>query len=163
MKHRNLNPLLGLFFEEGSSRERARLRRHADSCEACAAYLGSLQHIDECLKAWPGSEPPPGVWERITACVAFSQPVPAPQKPETVKPVFEIILAILFLAGALFIAQWKLQTLAVWETLKNLWVIQVLGAFGFTLALFFSVGSMIVLALAPIFYFRFQRLREAHA
>jgi hypothetical protein len=158
MNHENKNPLLGLYFHEEAEKTEKKIRKHVLTCQSCQDYLQTLEKTGQFLKSWPDEKPDPQSFERILARIPERRKKMKPRADSfSFLPVAGIASAIAFIVLVLRLVQPAITRLPLWEALQKSWLVQAIGSFGVSIALFFALGTFAVLSLAPFFYLSTQK------
>jgi hypothetical protein len=153
----NKNHLLDFFFGEVAGRERAKIRSHVQLCPQCRKYLSSLEHTRDRLHQWPDEKPRPDTLDQIMRNIPETKIKQAETKPAFhLVPLLSIPLVALSILITISLVKNSLVRLPIWQTLKNIWVVQQLGLFGMTAILFLLAGILITLLVTPILIFESQ-------
>jgi len=151
MFHPNKNKLLTLFYHEGTKREEKKIRDHVRACESCQQYLETLGQISNALGRWRDEQPSPETLDFIMARISIAPLKSARSQPIiATKPMVQIAFAIGLILSLIYLIQYKIEVLPIWQSLEQWWFIEAIGSFGVALILFFCLGTFITLALAPI-------------
>jgi predicted anti-sigma-YlaC factor YlaD len=158
LDHENKNPILNLYFHEGTRREERRIENHLRQCSDCRGYLESLENIDRMLTVWKDESPHPDTFQNILK--RLPSRIPAARSVRTAVsfiPIIEIAAALIVILTGLYGLQSLFHRLPVWKVLEQNWIIQSLGSFGVTIALFFASGTFVTFCLAPILLLESRR------
>jgi predicted anti-sigma-YlaC factor YlaD len=149
--HENRNPILNLYFHEGTSGEERRTARHIRSCPQCRDYQETLARVDGLLSAWEDEIPAPDTLEQVLNRLPSERPKAKPARASiSFVPIFEIAAVLVMILAGLFGLQSLIYRLPLWKVLEQNWIVQSLGSFGVTVILFFVLGTFITLCLAPV-------------
>lgn len=152
--HENKDTLLSLFYQEASPPEEQRARQHLAACEDCREYMQALSRMNLALSQWPDEKPLSGTFDKILANIPPEQPRAIYVRPAiSARPIFNIAFALIAILLLIYFVQSQINTLPIWQSLAQWWIVQTLGSFGFVALAFFGIATFITLSLAPILYF----------
>lgn len=158
MYRENKNRLLDLYFHEGTKWKNKRTRNHVLKCLECKDYLKGLEETDVVLKKWNDEPPNPKTLELIIEMVPEKKVQVSPSKLELpLKPFVQIFGSVVFIILFNLLIQTRITLLPIWESIENIWLVQILGNFGVITLLFFAIASFITLSLTPVFLLRAER------
>ena len=147
----NKNRLLTLYFHEGTRREEQEIQKHVNGCRDCRDYLLKLDQTNQTLRQWKNESPLPNTLDLIMANIPAKQMKPAVARPAvSVIPLLTILFSIVAILGILFLVHDKVTLLPFWETLKEWWPVRFFGSFGAATILFFLLGILVTLSVAPV-------------
>jgi len=160
MSHPNKNELAAFFYKEISIQRGKAVQRHLLTCPECRYYVAVLSRTAELLTSLPVESPAANSFEKIMSSIPKNRPQPSRVKSIIpVWPIFEFTIAIIMIIASIILFQNRLTETVIWNTLQQTWVIKTIGSYGFTAVIFFSIGSFITLALAPILYFESLKIK----
>lgn len=154
MPHENKDELLRLFYREAAPPEEQKMREHLAGCDDCREYMRFLQQMNGALSRWQDETPLPNTFDKILSGIPPEYSKAVYVKPvSAARPIFQIVFALISILLLIYFVQSQVSTLPLWQSLAQWRVVQTLGSFGFVTLVFFSFGTFITLALAPILYF----------
>jgi len=153
--HPHPNDLLAFQGGEASGAEQRRIEEHVSACGECRAYVTLLEETASSLDDWPEEDPPAGGLERVMAKVRSAQPA-HPRRSDWLWPVLASLLGVM--AGSLVIYATGAQLLRLPAVVQSPLLAPVAAFSGFGLAalVFFGIGSVVTLALAPMLLLEMQ-------
>lgn len=132
MKHPGAGELLELHFGELHEAGRKAAEAHVRECAACAGFLAELRSVDAALAAGPDDAPPADGLTRVLARIEAVRPA-RERRAHWVGAALPSALALL--AGSVAVHQGGLVAALV----------------------FFALGSIVTLAIAPVLILESQR------
>lgn len=167
MFHPNKNKILALYSNEISGREKKKLQAHLQTCKNCAAYLETLNRIEQTLALYADEEPEPNTINPVRAKIIANsnRTVQVFEKPEVaVAPILQIAFSVGALFSLFYFLHDKLQLLPFWQTIEHFRIVQTIGSFGVLLVLFFCISSFLTLAFTPILILeKLNNLKNSYA
>lgn len=149
----NKNRIIEFYFSEDDDKSYDELKDHINSCPECIEYLDSIKKCECSLDKLTEAEPLPDTFEMILDKIyEVPQVKPARFKVKSVNPVIFLATIIVLILSLIFVVQVNIQSLELWKYLKNSWIVETFGSYGFVAILFFCAGSFITLSIAPILY-----------
>lgn len=141
--HPHPNELLAFVLAEEGEAGRRGVEEHLTACAGCRAEVGRLTETLSTLEAWPEEEPPAGGLARVLTTVHDAAPL-TPRRDDWLWPVVASLVGVvsgslvIYAAGMLLFARPSFS--------------------GFSLAalVFFGIGSLVTLALAPMLLLELQ-------
>ena len=169
MSHENKNPLLTLYYGEGSEREREKIRAHVASCNDCQEYMRFLKKADIALGYAEDERPPADTLEIVMTNIASAgSPAAATREVQSthgksavaVQPFLRILFSICAIIGLLSFITAKFNASELWRSLAQYQPLQSIGSFGVVCICFFLFGTFFSLAIFPTLYFNAQKMRD---
>ena len=153
MNHENRNRLLAYHHGELNPRLRRKTASHIRNCPSCRASIEEIEDVESRLRGWPEESPLPGTFARITALLPVERSESVPKTAAVpAGPIFEIMFAFSVLLGLVFFLRSRLEFLPFWESMRDFWLVRVIGSFGVSLTIFLLAGAFVSLAMAPVLY-----------
>lgn len=148
--HPERNALLACQLGEAGETERRSVEAHVAGCEECRAYVRVLANTVAVLGGWADEEPPVDGLDRVLAVVGRAQPV-APHAPqgEWLRTVLLSLAGVLTGALVIYLAGAQLVTPSGAQA-AHFGPFSALSGFGLAALVFFSAGSLVTLAVAPM-------------
>lgn len=161
--HENKNPILDLYFHEGTHGEERRTERHVRHCPQCRDYQETLARVDGFLTTWADEAPASDTLEHILQRLPAERPMLKSDRTRiSFLPILEIAAVLVMILAGLYGLQSLLHRLPLWKVLEQNWVVQSLGSFGVTVILFFVLGTFITLCLSPVLLMEAPKKRVVH-
>jgi len=153
MCHKNKNEILHYYYNLTEPKNRMRIKKHIYECGECKKYLETLVETGKTLDIIEQKKPLPYTFEKIMNSINEVPQIVQPEKPvfESV-PILKIAVIILFVLLGLYFLQSKIEFLDIWNNIEKSWIVKIYGKYSFIMIMFFSAGSFVTLALAPILY-----------
>lgn len=140
--------LLDLHFGEARGERQPRTAAHLATCPRCQADLRSVEWLERSLAALPEEAPPADGLARVMERVAPGRPR-RPSRAEWLWPLAATVGGVATGAGAIYAAGSRLVAATPAATAPLLEWARVATGFGLATAVFFGIGSLVTLALAP--------------
>jgi predicted anti-sigma-YlaC factor YlaD len=154
------NNLLDLYFLEGDEHKLSKIRAHAENCNNCRYYLGSLKETLDMLDVLEVEEPSEKVFDKIIQEISDSSARQLRQKDRGILiPILEIVLGQILIFITIYFMKIYINSMPVWKTIRENWIMQSLGSTGAAVILILIVGIFIALSLAPILIFESKKYR----
>jgi anti-sigma factor RsiW len=153
--HPHANDLLAFQGGEANATLQHRIEEHLGACGECSAYVALLEDTVSTLEDWAEEDPPAGGLERVMAEVRSVSPA-LPRRSDWLWPVLASLLGVA--AGSLVIYATGTRLVQWLSVLDAPLLVSVHALSGFSLAalVFFGIGSVLTLALAPMLLLEMQ-------
>ena len=153
MCNHNKNDILDYYYNLDDQTKRIKIIKQINECEDCKAYLNLLVTTGENLDQIEDLLPSENTFDLIEQKInEIPQVAPTGKKHTESLPVLKIAVTIIFVLLGLYFLQNQMEILTFWEKIETSWLVKTFGKYSFIFILFFAVGSLITLALAPILY-----------
>ncbi len=147
----NKNLLLDLYFQEISSKEEQKIKKHVEQCSQCRDYLSALEQTNQTLNQWQDQSPLPDTLDLVMEKIPGTLPKPASAKLTlAAAPFIKIVFSIIAVLVVLVFLNQQVTHFTSWETIQDWWFVKLFGSIGVTAVLFFLLGAFITLALSPV-------------
>ena len=152
MKCTKKDKVLLYYFSEVNANEMAEFRAHLDNCAECQIYLGEIKQTMCKLEKLEEIPPPPYILYRVLNSTASSiqQQIQPKTLSNSISTILQIALGQIFLFAIIYILNSSIVVSKFWDTVKNLWPINLIGSYGFSFFIILGIGSLLTLAAAPI-------------
>jgi anti-sigma factor RsiW len=161
-EHPSPTELLDLHFDELRGPRRNRIAMHVSDCPRCRETVESLEWVQRSLATLPEEAPPEDGLARVMESIAHSRPSVRTRAGWTA-PVAASFGGVGAGVGVIYAAGARLLTLPMVAELPLLEPLKVLSSFGLAALVFFSIGSFVTLALAPVLMMESQSHTRALA
>ncbi|MFA8342977.1 MAG: hypothetical protein ACEPO8_08425 [Rhodothermaceae bacterium] len=153
MCHNNKNEILDYYYNLDEPKNRAKVKKHIETCSECKEYLNDLIETGKTLDMIKPEKPLPDTFETILSSINEVPQIakPAARTMDSV-PILKIAITILFVLLGLYFLQSKMEFLDIWNSIEKSWLVKTFGKYSFIIVAFFSMGSLVTLALAPILF-----------
>jgi anti-sigma factor RsiW len=147
--HPHPDELLTFRDAEADAAARRRIEEHLVACDACRAHVALLEDMVISLADWPEDEPPADGLDRLLGRIRSAAPAPA-RRNEWLGPVLASLTGVA-LGGAVISATGaRLLELSFVGQPALLGPMKAVSGFGLGAVVFFGIGSLVTLALAPV-------------
>ncbi len=149
------NALLAFQGGEAGVVERRAIEEHLKTCSECRTSLALLEDTVTSLQSWAEEDPPADGLERVLAEVRRTRPAAAPRR-DWLWPVLASLLGVA--AGSVIIYGTGVR-LFQWLRVVDLRLLAPVGplsGFGLAALVFFGIGSLFTLVLAPVLLLEMQ-------
>jgi anti-sigma factor RsiW len=161
-EHPSPTELLELHFDELRGARRHRIATHVSECPRCRETVESLEWVQRSLATLPEEAPPEDGLARVMERIAHSRR-PARTRAGWLAPVAASLGGVGAGVGVIYAAGARLLTLPMVAEMPLLEPVKALSSFGLATLVFFSVGSFVTLALAPVLMMESQSHTRALA
>jgi len=162
MPHLGEEELVAIAFAEVPPDMRAAIDAHLARCRECRTACGDLARAVALLEAQPLEPAPPGGWARLRSRLEKTR-----GDREWAEPAWIPLLAAhaggaaLMLAAMVFFGAW-LETTALWQFVRSWPPARAAGGWGATAAVFFGLGTLGTLAMAPVLWWESRQGSAVH-
>lgn len=160
MPHLEDVDLVGLVFDEITGQERDDFREHLGNCPSCSAAFEGLARAVVLLEKEPTEAPPPFAWARLKARLEGSGTSRDWTEPAWTPLVLGTALGILLILSFIFLAGEWLERGVFWPAIRAWPVAAQIGPHGLAALIFFGAGTLVTLALTPIFWWEQWRAHK---
>ncbi len=161
MWHLQEEDMVSLVFDEVEGDRRAACKAHQRACPDCRESIDRLVRAAELLGKEPMEPAPPFAWSKIRARIERSRAPRDWSEPAWTPLVLGNIAGIALVTLTIALAGKWLESASLWDTIRTWPLARGVGPRSLTALLFFGAGSLVTLALTPIFWWE-SRLTSKH-
>lgn len=133
-------------------------KAHLAACPECTRRLEDLRGTVDILHRSPLEPPPPFGWARLQARIRRQEvPKGVQVDPSWIPVVFGHIGGIFLAVTLIAVGGSALESASIWKSIGPWPICREIGARGIVALVFFSGGSLLALALAPVIWWESRR------